>query len=647
MNKYAMIAAVLIVFIMIVPQYAKASTQVEETETVDIQPESDDYDEIVNVANDTTRMNIDTWDPLPEGIFVGGNTEESKLRLSEYSTGTYTQLLLATKVQFQRDYIMSGASDLWVRLPIAVDEYQPCTLQFYIFEIRSGTYAITARGPTTPTADIGDASILQANGSDLRAVFSMTDVADYASGAIGPAMVPGTPNSLPTQESFVRDGRVYVHARAPLSVDSSYLFVMRAVYDYGANHGQAFDMYFSPSDLASDGILESHIAYYYYTNPASYRFVDTPIAADLGWSFVFQEGLGNKAISVDNYVIPGDKMIFWRLVHVASVTANGSLNFDFQFNLLAGESVEYSLNISVATPFGTFCMINGTYWNNMVTNHTILASNPNNITYPAVLIGGHYYIFFIIDITFTSAAHIQFIMYDDESCPSVKVDNSTIALFTMNNYMMLIPGAGVLSGVGPSAYYTFGGNLKEYFFSPWASLSIDKYTMNKSMLPDESSKPFIIGGAGWYSDPFFDFLAGIVVLPFELLDLTTGGVFGATDFAHGVLNWVYGVYSVIRDAPGAFLRMVIDFATGIGVWLWKVAQGIWAILTWFIDALIDFGAVVLAIIIYALALIVPILMIYYTVKMMQVFLKMSKGDLEGAASEVREVISDAKGMVGK
>ena len=46
-------------------------------------------------------------------------------------------------------------------------------------------------------------------------------------------------------------------------------------------------------------------------------------------------------------------------------------------------------------------------------------------------------------------------------------------------------------------------------------------------------------------------------------------------------------------------------------------------------------------------MIVPILMIYYTVKMMQVFLKMSKGDLEGAAAEVREVVSDAKAVVGK
>ena len=646
MNRYAMIAAFLIVFIMIVPQYAKASTQVEETETVDIQPESNDYDEVVNVANNTSRMNIDTWDPLPEGIFVGGNTEESKLRLSEYSTGIFTQLLLTTKIQFQREYIMSGASNFWVRLPIAVDEYQPCTLGFYILEI-SSTYAISARDPASPGPSLGDFSVLQVNGTGARAIFAMTDVAGYYNGHADATATPDTPNTLPTQESYVRDGRVYVHVQAPLSVGHNYVFIMKAVYDYGTNQGQAFDTYFCPADLASDGILDSHIAYYYYNNPASYRFVDTPVAADLGWSFVFQEGLGNTAVSIDRFVTPGSHMLFWRLIPVAQIITNGSLNFNFQFNLLAGEYVEYSLNVTVLTPWGDFCMINGTYWNNMRTNHTIMASNPTNITYPAILIDGHYYVFCFVNINFTSSAHIQFIVYDDNTCPSVKVDNSSISLFTFNNYMFLTPGSGFSEDLTPSAYYTFSSDVAMIYFCPWASLTIDKYTINRSMLPDESSRPFTVGPQGWYSDPFFDFMAGIVILPLQAFDITTGGVFGATDFAHGVLNWVYGVYSVIRDSPSAFLRGIIDFVVGIGVWIWKIAQAIWAILTWFIDVLIDFGAVVLAIIIYALAMIVPILMIYYTVKMMQVFLKMSKGDLEGAAAEVREVVSDAKAVVGK
>jgi phage-related minor tail protein len=196
------------------------------------------------------------------------------------------------------------------------------------------------------------------------------------------------------------------------------------------------------------------------------------------------------------------------------------------------------------------------------------------------------------------------------------------------------------------------GHLSDrIFFSPFNSISIDDFTVNKTTLPSakETSNQDFWGGIGsWASEHWQDLLGGLLIIGGAVLILTgVGAGIGIGMIATGVGMLLYEHWDTFRNFIDNIVKNFVDFVVGIGTWIWKVVDAIWKAITWFVGVIIDYGGQLLAIIIYALAMIVPILMIYYTVKMMQVFLKMSKGDLEGAASEVREIVAEAKGMVGK
>jgi len=110
---------------------------------------------------------------------------------------------------------------------------------------------------------------------------------------------------------------------------------------------------------------------------------------------------------------------------------------------------------------------------------------------------------------------------------------------------------------------------------------------------------------------------------------------------------LYNNWGQFRDFVNGLAKFVLDGLSWLGNWLWKLGMWISKALTWFIDRLVDFGGQLLALVIYGLAVMIPLLIITMTTKLMSVFYKLAKGDLEGAAAEGKSLVHTATlGKVG-
>jgi hypothetical protein len=135
-------------------------------------------------------------------------------------------------------------------------------------------------------------------------------------------------------------------------------------------------------------------------------------------------------------------------------------------------------------------------------------------------------------------------------------------------------------------------------------------------------------------------VAGVVAAPFTL-----GGSLVLISVGVGII--LYNNWPAFRDWVNGAVKFVLDGLSWLGNWLYKIGLAIWKALTWFVDRLFDFGSQLIALIIYGLAVLIPVTVITMTTKLMSMFYKIAKGDLEGAASEGRSLVSTATmGRVG-
>lgn len=621
-----MIIGLVMVFCMIAPQYAKAETQIQETETAVFQPFDPSADEIVNVANDSIAFNIDTWSPLPSGIFVGGTIKESKMRLNELALSNNSELVVSTIVSFQKKYIMSGSQKMVIRLPIPITtDNEPINAELYVYQL------------TTPSIDFYYAPITTPRINPISSPDEIVYLGAKSEGGLAnlwhhysnPSMEPV--DITPITYSYISNDRLYVQLMAPFLSDTYYAFVAHYLYQ----PGRPLDVFWQPSDLASDNITSSRVAYCYMADPVTPVFRDYSVTADAGWSFVFEEGYGGGMSSYSRYFSAGETIRFYKMIHSpVAIHPNGSFNFIQEF--ACADTLELSYTLSVKNYIGASAtgILNASYWNSSLrgtVNHYIMASNPKNITsagydsfYGYGVIGTHRVYGFMVSITFNQPGRYTFPIY---------IDTSGYAY----NYFSVSDSTGDL--------------VDRCFFSLFNSMSIDDFTVNKTTLPSakETANQDFWGGIGtWASEHWQDLLGGLLIVGGALLVLTgVGAGIGVSLIATGIGMLLYNHWGTFRNFVDNVIKNFVDFVTGIGTWLWKVVDWIWKAITWFVGVIMDYGGQLLAILIYALAMIVPILMIYYTTKMMQIFLKMAKGDLRGAISDIHEVVSEAEGTVDR
>ena len=612
-----------ILAIFILPQYVSAATD-EVTEIADFRPEANDYDEVVNVANETIETNIDSWNPRPEGIFVGGVIKESLMQLNEVGVGDDNYLRISTRMHFQAGYLSSGASMFVVRLPINIPDDDSLTdldLKFYELN-EGGDYAVTFDSgsvPWEPGIDIV---------ADGRLVAYVENIANIQAHALDPTGEPIWGGIA--YESWVSENRAYVRLIAPILTDRDYIITMQAIYEPSV----PFEIYWQPSDLCSDNILDTHIAYKWELDPFTNLTRDYPVECDAGWSFVFQQGIGGLATTFDAYYAAGSSILFWKFVETETEKVSGAITFTMEFQVDPVEELNWNLNVMWynMTDGSHQTVLHSSYWDAQTSRTMIVAGNADNYSSSGVEYDGRWYQVFLVQLGINNATRMRMMTYYDPDLPGME------ALYVGG----IIPWLAVM----PNKLFVMqpSGTTTNAFFAPWCTVMIAPYTYNVTWMapPPESKTGFWEGVGNWWDEHWVDVLGVAMIIGGAALILTgVGAGFGVALIAAGIGVLLYDNVDWIHNAVDNFVRMVIDGLLWLGNWLWKIATGIWKAVTWFIDALLNAGSNLLAIIIYAAAIILPIVVLTVVTKLMSVFAHIAEGDFAAAAGEGLSLIPGA------
>jgi hypothetical protein len=626
-SKSIIVAVVFCLVVLLLPQFVKATTQVGVTEIADFKPAEQNNNATVNLANTSIIYNWDTWDPLPSGVFVGGNIQESSIQLQDYAAGIQqatgyadqhiSELLLAQPLMFSQAQLSSGASQMTIRLPMACSaDSQPTYVRFVLYLMASATdYQVVRRDMAFSSSSDYMMDVAPGSGVGYLKAAGWTQ-------QVGPY---GTSPTLPFYE---RGGRIYTSMALPVHTEQWYLAVAYAYYPMDSR----WNLFLSPADLASDNNSASTIAWEYHPAYDMNITRTVPIPTDLGFSFVFETSLGIDAVSYERYFIGGDyiRMNYLLPCPTGRWWYNGSLNFVQEFRLNVTQHLTWGLQITSRINVGginyTYDVINRAYWTGQVNDQMILASNPVNFNYTTTMvIDGVYYISFLIDLYIQNSPgqRVTFLMYDQ--------------------------GASTLYN-GPASYqrtqhYSTSGVLQQLlFFQIWNTLSLDSYSLNQTgthappkSLATHHHGPIRLDWCDGIAVLFI--VGGIIAAPFTL-----GGSLVLIGIGIGMI--LYQNWPALRGAVDGLIKGVLDGLSWLGNWIWKLGEYIWKALTWFVDQIVYYGSILIGLLIIAVAFGLFIVPIYALIKIMGAFLLMAQGEYEKAAAQISGLVAQGRSAAG-
>lgn len=625
-NKTALVFAVFCLVVMVLPQYVKAEVQTQVTEVINLPPATDDNNAVINLANGTIRSNIDTWSPLPQGVFVGGTIEESKMQLNEVPIGE-SALMITTKISFQASYMQNGASEFIVRLPIYVEnvsDYEFVDLRIY------DAVPVDAGAHVTFYPKIGYSMPDLLLSTTMPLVAEMADVGGFWN-HIG---FPSSPiYTTIDHNSWLMDGRLYARVIAPLFSDHVYILCVRALM----MNSHAMQIFWQPADLASDGLLSSRVSYIWNTAPDQATERDYPVAADAGWSFVFQKGIGGSSRDWDYFYTNYDIIHFEKYVEISpGSNTTGAFTFTIEFRTNWTVNLVYNLTVVAFNESANVLVLHGPsvaggYWIAKTARDMIIAANPTDLTYPTTIVNGHTYLRFAVTLNIESAQRMQIMMTNDMDNP-------------LNNHIEIRHPSG---GSGLNAWRM--GELKEeLWFSPWCTITIGNSVFNESAVitSHHVQSKFWSGIGHWWDEHWVDIANVLIIAAGMFLMAVPGGqVFGLTLLAAGIMLFLYDNVPAIRSAIDALLSSVIDGLKWLGNWLWKIGQMIWAALTWLVDQAVYYGSILIGLLVIAVAIALFVGPIYALIKIMGAFLMMAQGDYDKAAAQLSGLYGQGRSAV--
>lgn len=574
------VLAIILVAFLIAPQYVSAAEYVDKTITLEIESEyQDEHDEVVNVANESSIQNPDTWNPAPQGIWMGASTQESLFEFDVVATSS-NLMKVASVVQFNRTQIMNGASEFIVRSPIAAEDLTFLQLRILMF-YGAANYSIDL-DLTLPDYEYADAVEVASITVDL------TDVS-ITSGS----------------DAWTVDGRTYLLVNCPVYAGVNYAFIWNArlVQD------SSFKIYVTGQDIANDNITETRV--YYRTTPMPDYDVKLHhiLAIDPGISFDFLTGLGNGIYAKSYYMETNDTISF-----IVKTNWNPSVGYHV-----------------LMLPFGTS---DGTLKANVSVEFTNYSSPSDNVWYPTRTNWTHY-------ILASSEFPIDGFQLDVTVTIRVLEDVRVNWIFSDQ------PLPSLLSTTYNRAIINQSGSLHYVFSVPWCSYqqsivpiyapSLDMADFPTYYAPQPTDK------ANWYGTIIGAcmIVAGAILVatgflaPVGFVLMGTGALVIIADLAKGghlwgggpVSGWMTNALDKIRDA----LNAIGDFLISIG-------EGLWDAITWLVDAIIEYGSILLAILCLGVVCFLAFFIIWAQIKLWSMGLKVAKGDLEGAASEGAGVV---------
>jgi hypothetical protein len=628
MNKIGIqIITAIILFCMIIPPAVSAANPTEtHTEIINAQSiNADMYDEVVNVANASSQKNYATWNPTPEGLWMGGSTEESLYQFNDvtaafidlYNNTMYSHLGLSWEVKFNTSNIMSGASYFVVRLPIFSD---PDAIQYTNMEI----YAIDNSDNYTWMYEFGN---------KVYTAFDSVDDAyrvGYVSG-LNSSDVSVTDGDT----CYTIDDRMYVNVYMPVYPGQLYLFTLDVAY----KTDERFKVYFSPNDVANDEVANAHIVRAIPTAPDSYTYDDLQLTIDLGVSYDFRNGIGGNEFEMDFWLDAGDTVTF-RIYSKESNTYNGYHTLMIPFRTSSGEA-NFSVEAKTRELPATTTISTGlqTWYGYILISDT----TPKLIN--TTTTEGEYYM-----VTLTSGLP-QRVSFTFEDHANVDMNDTgwdvPLHLSWMTYSMNLTDWCGVggqLIHAAIYADYMVCGNITQTPVPGSIPLPVVIHPTSSTWTFPQSIEwgRFLVRFL--YTGDTYEFGTYEIKWPGAFVYALNPG-YGLTQL---VANTFFG--GNLPSLPDLFNNALDEawkILQGLGNMIWAIGEMLYDAIMWLVDAIMEYGSYLLGMALVAIALLVLFFPIHYQLKLWTAALHLSQGKLNQASREVSDVAQDIGGKMGK
>jgi len=622
-SRVSICLSVAIITIILLPIIVTAQTQEAVTEIADFPSSTQNNNELVNIANETVTYNIDTWNPRPEGIFVGGTVKESLMQLNEIGVAARNELMIGTIVKFSSAYLSSGSSQFVIRAPIYIEDNSsdwPLFVTISIYQVTSTVFSFSSGGPLSPGLTVNEVGSLRA------AVNDAANFIGYASDPVNSSIFTDISHG-----SWVSENRLYARIIAPVKTDEVYLLVLHAVYPTGI----PFKIYWHASDLCSDGYNLTRVSYTWNTAPDRNLFRDYPVAADAGWSFVFQMGIGGDGRDWSYYYEPYSVIHWYKWVKADRVDgsgkAYGAFTFVMEFRKNSTIPLEFNLTVDAVQPWGSggnVHLLSANYWKEKDAIDVIIAGNPTNQT--MVTYSG--WIQLEIFLQIQNAGRVQMMLEYDRTSPTSP---------TSNYFEILRPYSGY-----PTLYT--GLKEQEAWFAPWCTAVFANSTWNRTdEINPNNHKGFWDGVGRWWDKHWVDVVGCLLIVAGAVLIVTgVGAGFGIGLIATGIGMLLYQNWPAFHNAVDKFVGMVIDAIQALGNWLYKLGMWIWKALTWLVDQIVYYGSIILGLLMVGGAMALLVLPLTWEMKILGAFEALVRGDVERAQRSLGEATTSMRRVGG-
>lgn len=603
------VIAIIMVLAMLSPSILAAELSESEI-LVDMESaHASEYDELVNIADNSTALNYNTWDPAPQGVWIGSTTEESHFQMGVV-TSTNSTLTMVWSVRFTSSQIMSGVSEFTIRLPIHVDS-SVTSISLYIVS-----------SDIVQSSTLDGATVTYAPGSNQKYIYhrSHLNTSDQS--------------IMDGNDVYVRNNRMYVNIVAPLFPGQIYTFVTTATYAMDANPS----WYISPNDIAADAIINSWVGWTIPTGPGTYVRDQQRFDIDWGVSYDMRGGMGNGVTAFTYFLNQGDSLL-WCVWAPYAVGLNGYHTLTMPFYTASGEA-NFSVEVT-HRPTGDVVLYRG----NTTYDQVILASNaaPENATPGYAL--PHWDNMFIVNLT---SAIGQWVTFYFRTTPLESYSSGGV---NVTRYAQLNPEYDFTGSPFPGI---FGNNpekligfvpISSYLVCPVQIVTPVLGSYVEPVTPESFSMfekgwryaLYMIGvkvvqsGAEFFASTFDIRSPGEAVVTVASLMMGGSGVAWWVVSALTDLPSPVDLYREVRGYVNNLMDDVFDALKALGNFLWSIGEYIWDAIEWLAEQIVQYGAVLLGLIIIAVALMLFFYPIKWQLGFWDMVWAMASGDWKGAA----------------